>query len=170
MGENGRRTKTWAEDKSRAARIEYANSAPKPVKYTPEQARALESNILAQNALTNGRERGIMLPDIIIGRSVGARAHNYDIMDLVTGEHFTLVEGSRLQNVEVFAGKGSNKPYRNAYKYAEKFGGEPSDWQHVKGNGYVDYYGEERQAELHWSQCEGYGKHDFFVKRWLDEG
>ena len=119
--------------------------------------------------LTGGANGGIMLPDIIIGRSVGAKAKNYDIMDLATGEIFHLVEGSRLQNVQVFAGKGSHKPYEKAWKYANKHGGKVEDWQHVKGFGLVDYYGEEREAELHWSQCEGIGKYDFFIKRWLDE-
>ncbi|MBQ1536858.1 MAG: hypothetical protein IIZ73_00890 [Ruminococcus sp.] len=120
--------------------------------------------------LTEAPKRGTMLPDIVIGRSIGAKAKNYDIMDLETGEKFHLVEGSHLQNVEVFAGKGGYKPYKNAWKYARDFGGKVEDWQHVKGFGLVDYYGEARKAELHWSQCAGFGKHDFFIKRWLDEG
>jgi hypothetical protein len=120
--------------------------------------------------LTGVPKRGTMLPDIVIGRSIGAKAKNYDIMDLETGEKFHLVEGSHLQNVEVFAGKGGYKPYNKAWKYARDFGGKVEDWQHVKGFGLVDYYGEAREAELHWSQCAGFGKHDFFIKRWLDEG
>ncbi len=110
----------------------------------------------------------IRLRDIFIGKSVGAKSKNYDIMDLNTGEHFKLVEGTRLQNVEVFAGKGVKTEFRKADKYAKKYGGKAKDWQHVKGIGTVDYYGESRKAELHWVQCADIGKHDFFIKRWLE--
>lgn len=108
------------------------------------------------------------LDDIQIGKSLSAKVKNYDILDLQTGEHFNLVEGTRLQNVEVFAGKGVRTEFRNAEKYAERYGGNSDDWQHVKGNGTVDYYGEERGAELHWVQCEGIGKFEYFIKEWLD--
>ena len=46
------------------------------------------------------------LPDIPILRSLGAKGVNYDIMDLVTGEKFWLAEGTKITDVEVFAGKG----------------------------------------------------------------
>lgn len=110
----------------------------------------------------------LKLDDIQIGRSVGAKAKNYDVMDLQTGEKFHFVEGTRIQDVEVFAGKGVKTPYRNAWKYVRDFGGKEKDWQHVKGKGILDYYGEDRRAEVHWSQCAGIGKVDFFIKRWLE--
>ena len=142
--------------------------APEPVRLTPEQARKLQEKHQL-TVLTGGQKPAIIkLPDIEIGRSVGAKAKNYDIMDLETGEHFSLAEGTSLRNVQVFAGKGVKKPYEKAWKYAKKFGGRVEDWQHAKGIGTVDFYGEYRDAELHWSQCDGYGKHDFFIKRWLE--
>lgn len=140
------------------------------VQYQPPHVGVVHVAEKSPHRLTKPLKRGTMLPDVIIGRSVGAKAKNYEIMDLKTGEKFYLVEGSHLQNVEVFAGRGGYKPYNNAWKYARDFGGKVEDWQHVKGFGLVDYYGEEREAELHWSQCDGFGKHDFFIKRWLDEG
>ena len=108
------------------------------------------------------------LPDIEIGRSLSAKAKNYEVDDLRTGEKFYFAEGTHLQNVEVFAGKGTSTVYRNAYKYANRHGGEPEEWQHVKATGVIDYYGENRKAEVHWSQHDVYGKHDFFVKEWLE--
>lgn len=110
----------------------------------------------------------LYLPDIEIGRSVSAKAKNYDVLDLANGEIFHFVEGTHLQNVEVFAGKGTKSVYRKAYVYANKYGGKPEEWQHVKGNGILDYYGEHRRAAVHWSQHDVYGKHDFFVKEWLE--
>jgi hypothetical protein len=110
----------------------------------------------------------IKLEDIVIGKSVGEKAKNYDILDLQTGEHFNFVEGTHLQNVEVFAGKCVKTEYRKAYVYANKYGGLTENWQHCKSNDIIDYYGEERNTEVHWSQCERLGKHDFFIKRWLE--
>ena len=108
------------------------------------------------------------LEDIQIGRSVGAKAKNYDVMDLATGEKYHFAEGTRLQNVEVFAGKGTRTVFRKAEEAAQKFGGNAKDWQHVKGFGVLDTPDGDRNVEVHWIQCQGVGKHDFFIKRWLD--
>ena len=133
-----------------------------------EQATTIEAEHQLRY-LTGGQKPAIIkLLDIEIGRSVGAKAKNYDIMDLATGEIFHLVEGTRLHDVEVFAGKGTRTIFRDAEKYAERYGGNPENWQHTKGFGTVDYYGDEIEAELHWVQCEGIGKFEFFVKRWFE--
>ena len=123
----------------------------------------------SEKQLTSGANSDtIKLKDIEIGRSLGAKAKNYDVMDLATGEVFQFSEGTKIQNAEVFAGKGSKVEFRNADKYAQRYGGQPKDWQHVKGYGTLDYYGEDRNAEVHWVQCQGFGKHEFFVKEWLE--
>lgn len=67
----------------------------------------------------------IKLDDIVIGRSVGAKAPNYSVMDLDTGEYFKFVEGTKIQNPEVFADKGTNKELKIAEKYANKYGRLP---------------------------------------------
>lgn len=103
-----------------------------------------------------------------IGRSLGAKAVNYDVMDLVTGEVYHFAEGTKIQNVEVFAGKGRRTTYRRAAQYADLYGGKPEDWQHAKGFGVLSTPDGDRRAEVHWSQCDGIGKFDFFVKEWLD--
>ena len=110
----------------------------------------------------------LWLPDEIIGRSLGAKAKNYDILDLQTGDMYHLSEGSRLQDIQVFAGKGTRIAFRDAAKYAQRYGGNVEDWQHVKGQGLVDTPEGDRPAELHWVQCDGLGKQEMFVKRWLD--
>lgn len=126
--------------------------------------------------LKNRRSTGLLTPqkrsyepDIVIGRDVGAKAKNYTIMDLATGELFQFAQGSRIQNVEVFAGKGTKNEFRKAQKYADRHGGNPEDWQHVKGHGVVETADGDRKAEIHWVQCENIGKFDFFVKRWEDD-
>ena len=59
--------------------------------------------------LEKSTESGIMsLPDIEIGKSVGAKAKNYDIR-LPNNEIVHLSEGTRITNVQVIAGKGRNR-------------------------------------------------------------
>lgn len=108
-------------------------------------------------------------PDVLIGRNLGAKAKNYTVMDLSTGEFFQFAQGTRIQNVEVFDGKGSKTEFRKAQKYADRHGGNPEDWQHVKGHGVIETPDGDRNAEVHWVQCSGIGKFDFFVKRWEDD-
>ena len=47
-------------------------------------------------------------------RNVGVKVKNYDVEDLKTGEVFQFAEGTKLQDVIVFAGKGTGVPYRKA--------------------------------------------------------
>ncbi|MCR4746655.1 MAG: hypothetical protein K5894_15675 [Lachnospiraceae bacterium] len=108
------------------------------------------------------------LDDEYIAYSISAKFQNYAIMDLQTGEIYHFAEGSKLQNKEIFAGKGSHTPYRNAEKYAKKYGGKIEDWQHLKAISTLETPDGDRKAEVHWSQCDGYGKHDFFIKNWYD--
>lgn len=113
----------------------------------------------------------IKLQDTLIHKSVGAKSKNYDVLDPSTGEIFHFAEGTRIQNSEVFAGKGTRKPLHEgvAEGLSEQLGGNPDNWQHCKGNGVIDYYGEERLAEVHWFQEESVGKVKFKVKEWKDE-
>lgn len=116
-------------------------------------------------------ESGIIkLEDIEIGRSIGAKAKNYDILDPASGEYFNFVEGTKIQDAEVFAGKGCKKPLAKevAEGLAKQIGGKAENWQHAKGHGIIDYYGEEREAEVHWFQEKSVGKHKFKIKRWED--
>lgn len=98
-------------------------------------------------------------------------ANNYDIIDTVTGTYFHLAEDTKISNPTVFAGKGTSHKLKEdvAIGLSEQLGGKPENWQHCKGDGIVDYYGEERKAEIHWFQEETVGKHKFKIKKWLEE-
>lgn len=116
-----------------------------------------------------GLQNSTKLPDEYIHRSVGAKSRNYDIMDLETGEIYHLAEGTYLRNKEVFAGKGSSVPYRQAEGFSERYGGNVEDWMHVKGIGTLDTEDGYLDAEIHWSECKGIGAVEHFIKRWLYE-
>lgn len=119
----------------------------------------------------NGKSSTMKLEDAIIHKSVGAKSRNYDILDTESGEYFHFVEGTKIQNSEVFAGKGTKHPLHDGVGegLSEQFGGTPEKWQHCKGYGVVDFKGEERKAEVHWFQEETVGKVKFKVKEWNDE-
>ena len=165
--------------KSGISGISFGNANMKDVAHTLAKqgsATSLKKDIMAMqkkmksaNVLTNTSKKSkIKLPDIEIHKGVGAKSKNYDVMDLATGEMFNFAEGTKIQNIEVFAGKGTHTIYRNADKYAKKYGGKAEDWQHVKGFGWLATADGDTKAEVHWSQCEKIGKFDFFVKRWLE--
>lgn len=144
-----------------------------PRKYDREGGRVLLSDAAKQlkPLQISGNRVTMKLSDIqVISHSVGAKSlSDNTVMDLTTGELYYFAKGSKLRNVEVFAGKGVRTPFRKAEKYAKRYGGTPDDWQHVKGFGIIETEDGEIPVEVHWVQCEGIGKHEFFIKRRLDE-
>ena len=64
-----------------------------------------------------GFSERVYLEDIVINKSVGAKALNYYVRDLATGEDYHFVEGTKIQNIEVFAGKGTKVKYKLAINY-----------------------------------------------------
>lgn len=115
--------------------------------------------------LEKSTESGIMsLPDIEIGKSVGAKAKNYDIR-LPNNEIVHLSEGTRITNVQVIAGKGRNRKIDMVAVLIDRYPGtKETEWQKVKGIGYIDYQGEDYKAVLHWYQEPSVGKVEWKVK------
>ena len=104
-----------------------------------------------------------MSEDIVIPRSLGAKAKNYDI-ELPNKEVVHLTEGTRITNIRTIAGKGMDREIDELEILLERWGGSPFEWQKKKGIGYVDYEGESYRAELHWYEEPTAGKHKWKVK------
>lgn len=119
--------------------------------------------------LQNDAESDIILPDIEIGKSVGAAAFR-DPVKLPNGKTARLAEGTKITKIYVFAGKGAKKPVRVAELLARQYHVSPEEWQHTRGDGYVDVDGVIRHAELHWFEHPDVGRVKMKVKRWFDEG
>lgn len=137
-----------------------------------EQVRSGAQKMNDAKVLENNGKSGIIeLEDIVIHKSVGAKVKNYDIIAPDTGEIYHFAEGTKIQNSEVFAGKGTKHPLHEgvAEGLTEQYGGTPEKWQHCKGHGVIDFDGEERKAEVHWFQEETVGRVKFKVKEWEDE-
>ena len=111
-----------------------------------------------------------LLEEFEIHRSFGAKAKNYWVYDPASGKYFSFVEGTKIRDPKVFAGKGGVRSLlpEVAEGLSKQIGGKPSEWQHCKGFGTIDRAGEEWEVEVHWFQESSVGKHKFVVKAWLD--
>lgn len=105
------------------------------------------------------------LADEYIGKSVGAKVTNYDIL-MPDGSIVHLAEGTYITNKEVIAGRGKPSTHiREIDRLVQEYGGDPKRWSKVKGIGTLDVDGEYLQAELHWYEEPHIGKVDFKLKR-----
>lgn len=104
----------------------------------------------------------------MIGRSLGAAAMNYDVRDPETGRKYKFAEGTRVSDIETFAGKGTRKPLKPNVVDAltERYGGKRSDWKHSKGIGTLDRGGRWQTAEVHWFENDGI-RTGFKIKKWM---
>ena len=119
--------------------------------------------------LENDRRRESDKPDYLadeyIGKSVGAKAANYDIL-MPDGSIVHLAEGTYITNKEVIAGRGKPSTHiREIDRLVQEYGGDPKKWSKVKGIGTLDVEGEYLRAELHWYEEPHIGKVDFKLKR-----
>ncbi len=102
-------------------------------------------------------------------RSLGAKARNYDIED-ADGQVYHYLEGTYVQNREVFAGFGVKAQLHEgvAEGLTQAYGGDAIKWQHVKGIGTIDLGGEVARAEVHWFQEPSVGEVKHRIKEWLE--
>ncbi len=117
----------------------------------------------------NGEVDSYRLPDEQLPKSVGAKWANYEVL-LPDGSAARFVEGTKLQDKEVFAGKGCKRKIDCVDRLVGMYGGNPSEWKKVKANATIELPdGEIIEAEVHWYEETTAGKHRFKVKRYSNE-
>ena len=95
----------------------------------------------------------IRYPDEDVPHSLGARSWNdMDILVPWSNSTAKLAPGTRLQNVETFAGKGTRVKIRDTQRLEETYNIPADKWEKTKGFGTVIFEGEEYEAEIHWYQ------------------
>lgn len=113
-----------------------------------------------QNSVDYSLENGI----INIGRSLGAKAKNYDVK-LPNREIVHLTEGTPVTHVNIIAGKGRKRKIDIVNVLLDRYPGtQESEWVKAKGVGYIDYDGESYKAELHWYEEPSVGRVEWKVK------
>lgn len=125
-------------------------------------------DFVENNSSNNYDNDDIIETEIVIGKSLGAKSFNYKIWVEDKG-YYNLTEDTKITSIYVFAGKGTKKPVRVAEHLSKQYGGKAENWKHVRGNGYVDFEGTSRKAELHWFENKDVGRIKIKVKRWFDE-
>lgn len=144
-------------DESKHPRDEYG-------KFATAQYNAMSIEELKHEAMAILPE-SIKLPDEIIPRSVGAKWRNEDILLLDdTIAHF--VEGSKLQNKEIIAGKGVKRQIDDIRRLVREYPGtSPHEWMKVKATATVVLPdGEITTMEVHWYEHSVIGKKEFKEK------
>ena len=100
----------------------------------------------------------IKLPDEQLPRSVGAKWRNLKI-SLPNGEYACFVEGSKLQDKEIFAGAGCRRKIDEIDSLVAQYGGDPTKWVKVKAVGEIQLpNGEIQKAQIHWYEEPSIGK------------
>lgn len=80
---------------------------------------------------------------------------------------FAKIVKGQITDIETFAGKGAKKPMELAEKFAATYGGSAGDWMHSTGNGRIKFAdGTEKNAEIHWFECEGIGQTKWKIKKY----
>lgn len=89
-----------------------------------------------------------------------------DILNLRTKQRYKFKDGTKLTEVHVFAGKGCSKEFRDADKYAKRYGGKASDWQHCSGKATITNGEKTLSREVHWVQGADGRMREAFIKEY----
>ena len=125
--------------------------------FTDMNAADLKEYILSLSGVSTSYET-IKLPDEQLPYSVGAKWINHEIL-LSDGKYAKFVEGTKIQNKEVFAGMGCKRKIDCVDSLVERFGGNSEHWMKVKGIAEIVLpNGELQKAEIHWYEEPSVGK------------
>lgn len=107
------------------------------------------------------------LPDEQLPFSLGARWANEEIK-MPDGSIAKFVEGSKITNKQVFAGKGTKKPIRDIDRLVKEFPNTKAElWQKVKGIADIESQNEQLRAEIHWYEEPSVGRVETKFKKEL---
>lgn len=149
-------TKRFIKEKDATDSIVEKNEEAK--ERTIEKAKE-EAKKLNEEEEKKSLPKRVPLPDI----SMKDANKKSDILDLYTKQRYSFA--SDVTGIYAFAGKGSSKEFRDAEKYADRYGGKASDWQHCAGFATITNGDKSFDVEVHWVQLEGGHIREAFIKR-----
>ena len=93
-----------------------------------------------------------------------------DVLNLRTRQRYKFKDGTKITQVEAFAGKGCKREFRKADFYAnEKYKGKygkAEDWQHCSGKAIITDGKRDFTREVHWVQGSDGRMRDAFIKEY----
>jgi len=75
--------------------------------------------------------------------------------------------GTATTKIVVIAGEGSSAVFRDAFALAAFYGGQPENWQKMRGEVILVCEGKNKRAEVHWAQEESVGYVEEKFRGWL---
>ena len=136
------------------------------IDYEPNKERNIKQSEADGQRLTKESQQ---VPRRLYLQDIPAETANKtsDILNLRTKQRYRFKNGTKLTRVHVFAGKGCSKEFRDAEKYARRYGGRASDWQHCSGIGYITNGSSLLKCEIHWVQGKDGNLREAFIKEVL---
>lgn len=130
-----------------------------------ENNAATKEKQIAENKRQSDKMNG-KLPRRLYLKDISAEEANKttDILNLGTRQRYKFKDGTKITGVHVFAGKGCSKEFRDAGKYAKRYGGKPADWQHCAGTAKLTNGSKVFTREVHWVQGADGKMREAFIK------
>lgn len=103
--------------------------------------------------------KGVIISSSEFVKSLRGVGKNYPVRlnrgNLPFGNHYKLDFQSDIEQAHAFAGKGTNKPIRNAIFLENDYHIPAKEWQKCAGFGNVIMNGKSERRELHWYEARG---------------
>ena len=139
---------------NRAIAKDNTNIRTKQIEQNEQQANQLKAAQLPRR-----------LPLADITAEVANKTTN--VLNLGTKQRFRFKDGTK---VIVFSGKGCSKEFRDAAKYAKRWGGKAEDWQHCAGTAQITDGKKVLTREVHWVQGKDGKMREAFIKYYNNQG
>lgn len=137
----------------------------KPCPYDNMTAEQLSESLTEE--VEDSKYQEISLSDEQLPFSLGARWANEEIR-MPDGSTAKFVEGSKITNKQVFAGKGTKKPIRDIERLAKEYPNTKAElWQKVKGFADIEWKNEQLRVEIHWYEEPSIGRVETKYKKEL---
>ena len=136
--------------------------------------RQISANQKQSNSARRGQKPYKVNPKNMALEDISAEDANKssDVLNLRTKQRFKFKDGTKITQVEVFAGKGATREFRKASDYAEKYGkknpqlAKASDWQHCSGRAVITNGKKDFTREVHWVQGADGKMREAFIKEY----
>ena len=128
---------------------------------------------IAKNKEQSDKARGAQKPYRVNPKNLGLNDikaedanKSSDVLHLRTRQRYKFKEGTKITQVEAFAGKGCKREFRDAEKYAKRYGGKKEDWQHCSGKAVITNGKHDLKREVHWVQGADGKMREAFIKEY----